>query len=63
MEEEENDGIDVDSIAACKEDPLILYHAMFGHDPTESYASTSLNLAGDSHTVEHLSRSRCGRNA
>ena len=48
---EENDGVDVDSLAARKEDQLILYHAILGHDLTETYSNARLNLAGDRHIV------------
>ena len=39
---EEDDGIDVDSLAARKEDQLILHHGMLGHDLTETYSSRRL---------------------
>ena len=51
---EENDGIDVDSLAARKEDQLILYHAILGHELTEVYSNARLKLAGDRHIVRQL---------
>ena len=42
---EEDDGIDVDSLAAKREDQLILYHAVLGHDLTETYSNRRLKLA------------------
>ena len=51
---EENNGIDVDSLAARKEDQLILYHAMLGHDITETYSNARLKMAGDRHIVGTL---------
>ena len=42
---EEDDGIDVDSLAAKMEDQLIVYHAVLGHDLTETYSSRRLKLA------------------
>ena len=54
---EENDGIDVDSLAARKEVQLILYHAILGHDLTETYASARLTLAGNRHIIGQLMES------
>ena len=42
---EEDDGIDVDSLAAKREDQLILYHAVLGHDLTEACSNQRLKLA------------------
>ena len=42
---EEDDGIDVDSLAAKREDQLILYHAILVHDLTETYSSRRLKLS------------------
>ena len=42
---DEDDGIDVDWLAAKREDQLMLYHAMLGHDLTETYSSRRLKLA------------------
>ena len=42
---EEDDGIDVDSLAAKRGDSLILYHAVLGHDLTETYSNRRLKLA------------------
>ena len=53
-----NDGIDVDSIAARKEDQLILDHAMPGHDPIEGYSNRRLESAGGIHVVEQLLRAK-----
>ena len=36
---EEDDSIDVDSLAGKTEDQLILYHAVLGHDLTEAYSN------------------------
>ena len=51
---DEADGIDVDSLAAKKEDQLILYHAILGHDLTESYSNARLTLAGSRHIIGQL---------
>ncbi len=51
---DEADGIDVDSLAAKKEYQLILYHAMLGHDLTESYSNARLTLAGSRHIIGQL---------
>ena len=42
---EEDDAIDVDSLAAKREDQLILYHAVLGHDLTGTYSDKRLKLA------------------
>ena len=52
MEDKEHDGIDIDSLAARREDQLTLYHAMLGHDLPETYAR--LKLARDRHIVGQL---------
>ena len=36
-------GNDVDSLAARKEDRLILHHAILGHDLTETYSNARLS--------------------
>ena len=41
---EEDDGIDVDPLAAKIEDQNIVYHAVLGHDLTEAYSSMRLKL-------------------
>ena len=51
---EENDGIDVDSVAAKKEYQLMLYHAILGHDLTETYSHARLTLAGNRHVIGQL---------
>ena len=42
---EEDDGIDVDSPTTKREDQLIMYHAVMGHDPTETYSNSRFKLA------------------
>ena len=53
---EEDDGIDVDSLAAKREDQLILYHAMLGHDLTETYSNKRLKLAETRFVAEQFMR-------
>ena len=53
-EADENDGIDVDSIAAKKQDQDILYHAMLGQDLMEIYSNRKIKLAADRHMVSAL---------
>ena len=42
---EDDDSIDVDLLAARREDQLILYHAVLGHDLTETYSNQRFKLA------------------
>ena len=55
---EENYGIYVDSLAAKKEDQLILYYDILGHDLTESYSNARLTLAGNRHVIWGANGSR-----
>ena len=55
---EEEYGIYVDSLAAKKEDQLILYHSILGHDLTETYSNARLTLAGNRHVIWATNGSR-----
>ena len=48
---EQNERIDFDSLAAKKEDQLILYHAILRLDLTETYSNARLPLAGNRHVM------------
>ena len=49
-----DEGIDIDSVEAREEDAKIVYHALLGHDLTESYSNGRLQLAKDRNFVKHL---------
>ena len=53
---EEDDGIVVASLAAKREDQLILYHAVLGHDLNETCSNKSLKLAGTRFVAGQLMR-------
>ena len=55
---EEDDGIDVDLLAAKREDQLILYHAVLGHDVTDPYSNKNLKFSAKVQRHDGLNQQR-----
>ena len=53
-EMEVNDGIDIDVLNEKAEDQRIIYHAILGHDLTESYLNARIQLAASRQEAQQL---------
>ena len=55
--------MDVDSIAARKEDKDMVTHAMRGHDQQELYSKSRIQFAADRHLVTQNRRTDLGESS